>query len=117
MRRRALFAALLPLALPAAAVAQQPGYPPVDPNTVPPGQRPRRIGPADLTFDQMTPRQRQRVAMALAGPGNPPVPPDQAAAQWNSMAKPQKRQVLRAYREATRGTGAAPPPGGYAPSR
>ena len=114
MRRRALIAAILPILLPAAAIAQQPAYPPADPSTAPPRQR--RPSPADLTFDQLSPRQKQRVAAALAGAGNPPMPPDQAQARWNSMAKPQKRQALRAYREATRGT-SAPPPGSLAPAR
>lgn len=113
MRRRALFAALLPIALPAAAIAQQPAPPLADPSAPP---RQRRPSPADLTFDQLSPRQKQRVAAALAGAGNPPMPPDQAQAQWNSMAKPQKRQALRAYRDATRGT-SAPPPGSLAPAR
>jgi len=113
MRRRALFAALLPMLAPAmlaAPAAAQPIAPPPLPDGAP--ARPRRPGPAELTYDQLTRRQRQRVAQALAGAGNPPVPPDQAKAQWDGMQPNQKRQVLRAYRAATRASGPAP----YAPA-
>lgn len=108
MKRRGLLGGLAALLVPAVALAQGQPVPMPPPDAA---GRPRRRGPADMTFDEMNPKQRRRVAQALAGYGNPPVAPDQAAARWSGMTPVQKRQTMRAYNtavRAARGSGAAP---------
>jgi hypothetical protein len=95
------------LLAPAATVAwAQPappsGYDPNMPSPPPAGagggrqqRNPNRPRLYQMSYDQMRPKQRQRLAAALAGPNNPPVPAEQARSQWDSMDQGQRRQVVR----------------------
>ncbi|HYZ32437.1 MAG TPA: hypothetical protein VE684_09170, partial [Crenalkalicoccus sp.] len=113
MQRRALLGLSLAALLPAAAVAQTdappPDYPPAQPP--PPARQQRAKGPklTSLNYDEMTPRQRRKVAQRLAGPGNPPLPPEQARQAWDSMTPRQRRDAAHTGGHRRAQTGAPPP--------
>lgn len=106
MRRRALML-LLPLSaalLPGAAAL---GQTTATPDSPPPagGSPNRQAQPRlyQLDYDQMNPRQKQRLQQGLAGEGKPPMAADEARRTWNAMTEAQRRQLIRRAREAMQG--------------
>ncbi len=113
MNRRGFLGGMAVLLLPGAAVAQAPapGYapPPMGgqpPMMAPPGGPPPtapqgRAGKAqrqpvgNMSWDEIPPKRRRKLQQRLAGPGNPPMPPDQARAMWDSMTPQQRRQAAK----------------------
>lgn len=62
--------------------------------------RPQRPRITSLDYGQMNRGQQRRVQQAMAGAGQAPLPPDQAAQRWASMDARARRVALRAMRPA-----------------
>lgn len=106
MTRRGLIGGLtLSLLLPDPAAAQAQGAPPALPPgggvPLPPptGQAgaaaPARPRVVELRWDEIPPRRRLRLQERLAGPGNPPLAPDEARRIWDGMTPQQRRAATR----------------------
>ncbi len=48
-----------------------------------------------MSWDQIPPRRQRKLQQRLAGPGNPPLPADQARQMWDGMTPQQRRQAVK----------------------
>jgi hypothetical protein len=110
-----LAAALLtPAAETLAQTAAPDGSPPApDGSAVPRAGAPRPKF-FELNYEQMRPRQRQRVQQILGAPGAPPASAEEARRQWDGMSQAQRRQAIRRAQATQRQQRGQPPGTGSA---
>ena len=76
----------------------QPQAPMMTPDGTAQAARPQRPRITSLEYSQMNRGQQRRVQQAMAGAGQTPLSPDQAAQRWASMDARARRAALRATR-------------------